>query len=241
MKKFTFTVLPILMLMLLACGAKTSESGDDGGLLNAKTFQAKMSSTQNAIILDVRTPQEFAANHIKDAVNINVSSSDFGDKIALLDKSSPLFVYCKAGGRSRTAANVLRSQGFSVYELEGGILKWQSAGLPVEISAKISKSGYTLETYTKAVANHPLTLVDFYAPWCGPCKMMAPHIEELKKKYGDKIAVIKVDTDKSIEVARHFRISAIPLVKLYENGKEVYDKMGYHTQEELEKVLDTYL
>jgi len=71
--------------------------------------------------------------------------------------------------------------------------------------------------------------------------MMAPHIEALKEKYNDQLTVLKVDTDKSAEVSQHFGISGIPLVKLYKNGKEVYDKTGYHSQEELQALLDKYL
>jgi thioredoxin-like negative regulator of GroEL len=52
---------------------------------------------------------------------------------------------------------------------------------------------------------------------------------------------VKVDTDKSMEVSRHFKISAIPLIKIYKNGKEVYNKIGYHTQEELEAAFSSYL
>ena len=66
---------------------------------------------------------------------------------------------------------------------------------------------------------------------------MAPHIEAMKKKHGDKLTILKVDTDKSVEVSNYFKINAIPLVKIYKGGKEVYDKTGYHTAEELDGLL----
>ena len=66
---------------------------------------------------------------------------------------------------------------------------------------------------------------------------MAPHVEAMKEKYGDKLTVLKVDTDKSVQVSEHFKINAIPLVKLYKNAKEVYDKTGYHSAEELDALL----
>ena len=242
MKNIYLTTIPALLLMLFSCGAQNTESiSNDGGKIDAKAFDSKIKTEENHILLDVRTPEEFASNHIKGAINININSSDFGDKIRLLDKSNTVLVYCKSGGRSATAFNSLQTSGYTVYELRGGLLKWQAAGLPVEVSSTKPKSGFTLESYNNAVSENSLTLVDFYATLCGPCKMMAPHIESLKAKYGDKISIVKVDTDKSMEVSRHFKISAIPLIKIYKNGKEVYNKMGYHTQEELEAAFFSYL
>ncbi|MEN8696880.1 MAG: thioredoxin, partial [Bacteroidia bacterium] len=100
---------------------------------------------------------------------------------------------------------------------------------------------YTLAAYNEAVQAGKVVLVDFYAPWCGPCKMMAPHIETMKEKYGDNLVILKVDTDKSLEVSSHFKINAIPLIKVYKDGKEVYDRTGYHTAEELEALLNKYI
>ena len=97
----------------------------------------------------------------------------------------------------------------------------------------------SLDPYVRNDA--PLTVLYFTATWCGPCKMMAPHIESLKAKYGDKIAIVKVDTDKSMEVSKHFKISAIPLIKIYKDGQEVYNKIGYHSEEELESAFSLYL
>ena len=176
-------------------------------------------------------------NHIKGAQNINVNGQDFKEKIALLDKNTPLLVYCKSGSRSANAAKQMREIGLTVYELEGGILKWQADGLPIEADKKKANSGYTLAAFNDVVSSNDLVLVDFYATWCGPCKMMAPHIEDVKEKYKDQLTVLKVDTDKSAEVSRHFKISAIPMVKLYKDGKEVYSETRYHSLEELETLL----
>ena len=107
-------------------------------------------------------------------------------------------------------------------------------------SDKKQNSAYDLSSYNQAVSEG-VVLVDFYATWCGPCKMMAPHVESLKKEYGSKLTVVKVDTDKSIEVASHFKITSIPLVKVYNNGEQVYDKIGYHSKEELKSIIEKYL
>ena len=137
MKNIYITLVPAFLLMLFSCGAQNTETtSNGGGKIDAEAFESKIKTEKNHILLDVRTPEEFAANHIKGAVNININSSDFGDKIRLLDKANTVLVYCKSGGRSATAFNSLQASGYKVYELSGGILKWQAAGLLLEVSSK---------------------------------------------------------------------------------------------------------
>ncbi len=102
-----------------------------GTLLPATLFSENLKSNPEVILLDVRTPAEFAQGHLPNALNINWKGNDFESGIASLDKSKPVFVYCQSGGRSTEAAKEMRAEGFiKVFELEGGILKWRAAGLP---------------------------------------------------------------------------------------------------------------
>lgn len=66
-----------------------------------------------------------------------------------------------------------------------------------------------------------LILVDFYATWCGPCLMMAPILEEVKQQMGDRIMVVKIDTDKYSNLASTYHIEALPTLVLFKNGKEI--------------------
>ncbi len=92
--------------------------------IDSKTFLNKMKE-KNAIILDVRTPEEYAAGHIPNSVLIDYSAPDFKSKIEKLDKSKNYLVYCAAGGRSARASNVMVSGNFkSVYNLTGGFSQW---------------------------------------------------------------------------------------------------------------------
>lgn len=241
MKGIKNTLLIVIVAVLAACGSAQKDTGNsESTTISPLEFQAKIASGE-VTLLDVRTPDEYASNHIEGADNINVRDASFGDKIALLDKTKPVLVYCKSGNRSSTAKNAIQTLGFTVFELDGGILNWQSKDLPLEVDEGKASTQFTMASYNTAIANNDLVLVDFYATWCGPCKMMAPHIEAMKKKHGDKLTVLKVDTDKSMEVSNHFKINAIPLVKIYKQGKEVYDKTGYHAAEELESLLANYL
>jgi rhodanese-related sulfurtransferase len=84
--------------LLFAC---TSSNGQNN--LEAVTFSKELAQKEHPQLLDVRTPEEFQSGHLKDAVNFNVLASDFQSQVSKLDKSQPVFVYCKVGGRSADA------------------------------------------------------------------------------------------------------------------------------------------
>lgn len=76
-------------------------------------------------LVDVRTAAEYAEGHIADAVNIDVTASDFAEKISTLDKERTVALYCRSGRRSKRAAEQAVQMGYKVVELDGGILSWQ--------------------------------------------------------------------------------------------------------------------
>ena len=93
---------------------------------------ANVIASPSVVILDVRTPQEFAEGHIEGAVNIPVESADYIDQVAQLDPSVTYAVYCRSGNRSQPAVDGLASVGVtSVYELESGTIGWTDAGQPL--------------------------------------------------------------------------------------------------------------
>ena len=92
MKIQSITILLITFLML-SCNGQTMKNVEN---VEAKSFSKKISETTNAQILDVRTPEEFASEHIDNAVNINWLADDFVVNTAKLDKSKPVFIYCKS-------------------------------------------------------------------------------------------------------------------------------------------------
>lgn len=94
---------------------------------------AKLIAEKKATVLDLRTPEEFAAGHIAGAVNIDFLDADFATKIAALDKSKTYVVHCAGGGRSGKSLPTLEKEGLkSVLHLQQGFKGWQSAGKPVE-------------------------------------------------------------------------------------------------------------
>ncbi|MCB1066017.1 MAG: thioredoxin [Verrucomicrobiae bacterium] len=86
-----------------------------------------------------------------------------------------------------------------------------------------------------------VVLVDFWAEWCGPCKMIAPAIEELAKDYHGKAVIAKVDIDSNPELAQKYQIRAIPNLKILKDGKVVDEIVGLADKKEIEKKLKKHL
>ena len=93
--------------------------------VNAATFKQLITETPNAVVIDVRTAAEARSGSIKGAVNIDIMSMDFQQKIAKLDKNKTYFVYCRSGNRSGQACQMMGDAGFTnVYNLSGGMMSW---------------------------------------------------------------------------------------------------------------------
>jgi rhodanese-related sulfurtransferase len=98
--------------------------------LETEEFRRRLLESSDGVLLDVRTPMEFAQSHIPDAVNLNISDRGFVEALDSLEKSKPYFVYCRSGNRSYTACRMMKERGFEkVYNLGKGIIEWTG---PVE-------------------------------------------------------------------------------------------------------------
>lgn len=84
-------------------------------------------------------------------------------------------------------------------------------------------------------------LVDFFATWCQPCKMMHPVLEEVKARLGDKIRIIKVDVDKHRQTAAGYQIQSVPTLMLFRNGEVLYRQSGAMSRNELLALLDPFV
>ena len=83
-----------------------------------------------------------------------------------------------------------------------------------------------MEKFNDVINSDQLTLVDFYATWCGPCKMMHPVLEQLKADLGDSIRIIKLDVDKSGDIAEAYRIQSVPTLMLFRRGEMLWRQSG---------------
>ena len=86
---------------------------------------------------------------------------------------------------------------------------------------------YNTKEFKELLEKEGLVLVDFYATWCGPCKMMTPVLEELAEELKDDVTIAKIDVDEESELAGEYRISSIPTLVLLKNGKPVDSAIGY--------------
>ena len=87
----------------------------------------KLAKAGTGVILDVRTPKEYAEGHINGSINMNYFDKDFKNQLGKLDKAKPVYVYCHSGGRSSKAMNIMKNQGFkTIYNLTGGYAAWKN-------------------------------------------------------------------------------------------------------------------
>lgn len=135
MKFLRSLLLLSVFTTLLAVNSSCQQAGTkSGGTQTVATADFKqLVDKHEAVLLDVRTPGEYAEGHLAGSTNVDYENPGFSDEIQKLDKNKPYLVYCRSGRRSAAAMQQMKDAGFTnVTNLDGGIMGWQNAGLPVE-------------------------------------------------------------------------------------------------------------
>lgn len=98
-----------------------------------------------------------------------------------------------------------------------------------------------METFNDVISGNQLVLVDFFATWCQPCKMMHPILEQVKSTLGNKLRVIKIDVDKFEPLSEQYQIQSVPTLILFKNGEILWRQSGAMPKSELLAVLDPFI
>lgn len=98
-----------------------------------------------------------------------------------------------------------------------------------------------METFESLISADKPVLVDFFATWCGPCKMMAPILKDVKDKMGDSIKVIKIDVDKNQRLAAQFNVQGVPTLMVFKNGQTKWRQSGVVQSGQLQQILQQHI
>jgi rhodanese-related sulfurtransferase len=204
--------------------------------INALEFKEKLLKTPDALLIDVRNPEDYNYGHIANAINVNWYEDSFFELVNTMDKNKPVFVYCLTGGRADPAAENMRNMGFKhVYELKGGMMKWRAFGFP-EVN-EVNGIGMKREHYDSALSSKRMSLVHFKAKWSKVSQAMNPILEEIAKTKINDFVMFSVDVDQDQSLTRELKVDALPTIKVFRNGVEVWQKIGVTSKEELLKHL----
>ena len=97
-----------------------------------------------------------------------------------------------------------------------------------------------MENFNDIINSEQLALVDFFATWCGPCKMMHPVLEQLKDELGESIRIIKIDVDKNNNLAMNYRVQSVPTLMLFRKGEMLWRQSGALRLNDLKAIVSQY-
>ncbi|MDD5149453.1 MAG: thioredoxin [Flavobacterium sp.] len=93
------------------------------------------------------------------------------------------------------------------------------------------------KSFDSIIKSEKPVLIDFSADWCGPCKMLAPILKQVKDSLGERITIIKIDVDKNQALASKYQVRGVPTMVLYQNGKQLWRQSGVLSKEEIIKII----
>tara|TARA_B100000214_G_scaffold128347_1_gene91296 strand:- start:9914 stop:10636 length:723 start_codon:yes stop_codon:yes gene_type:complete len=231
MKRVFFLVQ---VIFLISCINTYSEITDN---IEAQELYSLLHK-EEGLILDVRTLEEFNSGHIEGATNIDFYSNDFIDKLKLIRKDIPIYVYCRSGGRSSRAAIKMGQLGFrKIYNLLGGIKAWEKSEYPLYRTREMTSQKQEMPIFSTAkideiLKNNNIVLLEFSTEWCLPCKKMKPIIQDIKTT-NPTIKCIYINADRNKPLVENYKVEGIPTFIVFINNVEVFRHIGIISKNEL--------
>jgi len=96
-------------------------------------------------------------------------------------------------------------------------------------------------SFKKLISSETPVLIDFFADWCGPCKMLAPILKDVKEELGDAIKIVKIDVDKNQSLASTYQVRGVPTMVLFKNGKQVWRQSGVLQKNDIVRVVQQHI
>ena len=96
-----------------------------------------------------------------------------------------------------------------------------------------------MSKFSELINQDTPVLVDFFAEWCGPCKMLGPVLKQVKESLGDSVSIIKIDVDKNQALASKYQVRGVPTMLLFKNGKQVWRQSGVLQKDDIIKIINT--
>ncbi|WJJ95766.1 thioredoxin [Algibacter luteus] len=96
-------------------------------------------------------------------------------------------------------------------------------------------------SFNSILKSNPIVLVDFFADWCGPCKMLAPILKEVKEELGDTVKIVKIDVDKNETLSAKYQVRGVPTMLLFKNGKQVWRQSGVLQKNDIVSIINTHI
>jgi thioredoxin 1 len=94
-----------------------------------------------------------------------------------------------------------------------------------------------MSNFDTIIQSEKPVLIDFFATWCGPCKMLGPILKEVKDSLGDRVSIIKIDVDKNQQISSQYQVRGVPTMILFQNGKQLWRQSGVLNKEEIIKTI----
>jgi len=127
------------------------------------------------------------------------------------------------------------------YELNGGILEWRKNNYPESIIKVDHEKSLSVNEFSELITSDKIVMVDYFAKWCAPCKVMEPFLDDLSEKYSDKLKFIRIDYDQNLPLVKSLGVQGLPVIQIYYDNQLLWSQDGFSDKNTIETQIKKYL